>query len=254
MTFTMWSFGHLMFILSPVLLTVIFYYAFKNKSYEEKRKIGIKLSWIAIHILFLRNIEILISSGYKFDIELLPLQVCHFANFVLLYAFIKDSKPAFGLAFTINLAAAFVSILFADSLANYSNILLFRGQAYIWGHMLIVALSAWAFISNFVVMDKKTYIQTLKVSGILFGASLFINNAFGIFTDKYSNYFYTNHPEKGTPLEWFWDWGTELDIAGFKINIVYIIGTMILGFVVTLIMYGIAKAFKKDERLLKKTQ
>jgi len=250
----MWSFGHLLFLLLPIVLTIIFHYSFKKKTYEEKRKIGIKLSWIAIHILFLRNIEIFINNGYQFDIELLPLQVCHFANFVLLYAFMKDSKPAFGLAFTINLAAAFVSILFADGLENYSTILNFRGQAYIWGHAIIVAIAAWGFMNNFVILDKKTYLKTLKLSGILFGISLIVNNLFGIFTNNYSNYFYTNHPEKGTPLEWFWNWGTEVNISGFKFNIVYIIGTMILGFLVTLILYGVAKVFKKDERLLEKTQ
>lgn len=246
MTFTMWSLGHYLFIVSPIIVTIILHYSTKHLSHEKKRKLGITLSWIAVHVLFLRNLEIWINNGYKFDVELVPLQVCHFANFVLLYAFKKDSKPAFGLAFTLNLVAAFVSILFADSLANYSNILTLRGMAYIVGHILIVVIAAWAYMNNFIQMDKPTYIKTLKLTGILYFSSILVNNLFGIFTDKYSNYFYTNHPERGTPLEWFWNMGRELNLGGFKINIVYIIGTALLGLVITLLVYGTAQVFKKE--------
>lgn len=248
MTFTMWSLGHYLFILSPIVFTIILHYSAKHLDHDKKRKLGIVLSWVAIHVLFLRNIEIWINSGYQFNVELVPLQVCHFANFVLLYAFKKDSKAAFGMAFTINLVAAFVSILFADSLANYSNILTLRGMAYIVGHILIVVIAAWAYMNNFVQMDKKTYIKTLKLSGILYFSSIVVNNLFGIITGQYSNYFYTMKPEKGTPLEWFWNMGSEVNLGGFKFNIAYIIGTAFLGFIVTLMVYGVSLIFKKEAK------
>lgn len=248
MTFTMWSLGHYIFMVSPIIATIILHYSAKHLEHEKKRKLGIILSWIAVHVLILRNLEIWINSGYQFNVELVPLQVCHFANFVLLYAFMKDSKPAFGLAFTLNLVAAFVSILFADSLANYSTILTLRGMAYIVGHILIVVIAAWAYMNNFILMDLKTYIKTLKVTGVLYFSSILVNNFFGIVTGQYSNYFYTNHPERGTPLEWFWNMGTEVDLAGFKFNIVYIIGTAIFGFIITLMVYGFAQIFKKEAK------
>ena len=244
MTFTMWSLGHILMILAPIVFTVLLHYLTRNYDYEKKRQLGIKLSWIAVHILFLRNIEIFIIRGYEFDVELVPLQICHFANFVLLFAFMKDNKTAFGLAFTLNLLAAYLSILFADGLQNYSSILNFRGQAYIWGHIIIVVITAWAFMNNFVVLTKKIYVRTLKLIGVLYVSSLFFNNLFGMFTEKYSNYFYTNHPEKGTPLEWFWNWGTEIDLGGFKFNIIYLIGTAAFGFFITFLLYLLANKLK----------
>lgn len=248
MTFTMWSFGHLLFIVSPIIFTVILQYFSKNKTMEQKQKIGIILSIIAIIILILRNIEIWVKKDYQFHYELVPLQICHFANFVLLYAFWKKSDVSFTMAFTLNLLAAFMSIVFADSLANYSTILTFRGFAYIFGHILIVVITIWAFMNDFIRISWKNYLRTIAVIEIMVLSSVIINNLMYIMSGKYSNYFYTEHPEKGTPLEWFFDWGKEFVYGSFKVNYFYVICMMVAYIISTYLVYNIAKLFNKAGR------
>lgn len=247
MTFTMWSFGHILFILSPIVGTYLLHKATKNLNQDQKREVGINLSIIAIGILLSRNVEIFIRNEYQFDHELLPLQVCHFANFVLLYSFWKKSDLGFALAFCLNLLAAFVSIVFADGLANYSSILNVRGFAYIAGHAIIVVITAWAFLNDFVFITKKTLYRMFILVEIMIILSVFINNLIYALHGTYSNYFYTEHPESGTPLEWMWNWGKEYTYGSFKVNYIYVLCMMILFVIVTYIWYKIAKAFKKAE-------
>ena len=241
MKFEMFSTFHYIFMVSPFVLTAILHYSVKHLSYEKKRMIGIALSIIAVGVLIMRNIDLFHVKHPGYVTELVPLQICHFANIVLLYAFIKDDKSMFGLAFTLNLVAAYMSIIFADSLEGYASILSPRGMAYIIGHVMIVWITLWAFFNDFVVLNTKVYIKTLKLIAIMYILSLFINNIFGITYGFYSNYFYSLKPEPGTPLEIFFDLGTEWNINGFKINLVYVIGTGLFGAFVTYIVYLLSK-------------
>ena len=69
--------------------TGILYLLTKNTYKDKLYKIGFYLSLFAVILLIARNIEIFIVEGYKFSGELLPLEIYHFSNFVLLYAFWK---------------------------------------------------------------------------------------------------------------------------------------------------------------------
>ena len=246
MTFTMWSFGHYAFLASPIVFTALLHYLTRNLTQDQKRTVGIYLSIAAIVILLLRNIEIWVRDDYAFSFELVPLQVCHFANFVLLYAFLKRSDTAFSLAFTLNLAAAYVSILFADGLENYSTLINFRGFAYIVGHALIVVITVWAFMNNFIFITTRTYLKTVLTVGILYITSILINNLFGVWFGSRANYFYTEHPEKGTPLETFWDMGKLYSYGWFEINYIYLLLTMLLGAVITITVWGISVPLQKN--------
>jgi len=246
MTFQMWSFGHYVFLLSPFVVTFIFVIAFKDLTHQQKRKVGILTSILMILLLIFRNIEIFKRQGYAWDHELVPFQICHFANFVLLYAFIKDSKSVFGFALLFNLPAAFLSILFADGLQNYDTILSFRGIAYIFGHMLIVSTTLWAFIEKFAVLDRKTYEKTLNITFILFICAILINNLFRISGLGASNFFYAYKPENGTPLETFFNWGNQIVIGDrFIINPIYLVMLFISGISLISVMFGLFKAIEK---------
>jgi len=242
----MWSFGHYLFLISPFLVTISYYFLFKNKTYKQKRMIGIITSIVMILLLLSRNIEIFVRKGYAYDYELIPLQICHFANFVLLYAFIKDSKSVFGFALMFNLPAAFLSILFADSLENYDTILSFRGIAYIFGHMLIVSTTLWAFIEKFAVLDKKTYRNTLSITFVLFVLSVFVNNLFRIVNLGNSNFFYAAKPQGGTPLETFFLWGQNIIIGNqFIINPIYLMMMFLTGLILISCMYLLFRGIEK---------
>lgn len=246
MKFEMYSFGHLLFLVSPFILLYILLYFTKKTSAETNTKIGIWLSIVAIVILFLRNLEIFIMKGFIFDVELLPLQICHFANFVLLIAFIKKQQIWFNFALILNLPAAFVSIIFANSLSHYSTILTFRGFAYIFGHMILVTLPLWAYVKGFIKLDFNYLRKTFIVVLILFILSIFINNILYLLSGQYANYFYSLKPESGTPLELFFEWGRELILFDFfKFNFVYLILTTLLGAAVMSLMYVLLYTFQK---------
>jgi len=232
MTFRMWSLFHIIFILSPFIFAAIMYYVTNKYNYQKNRKIGIILSIICIVILLLRNIEIFIKSG-KINPEIIPFQICHFANFVLFFAFLKDNKMMFATAFCFNLPCAILSIIFANSLENYATILTFRGGAYILGHMLIVGLTIWGLLVGFMKFTKKDIINGMVFILFLFVLSIPINNIFNkLMPDGSANYFYTMKPEGGTPLELMYNLGKVIKVFGIEFNLVYIILFLILGSVV----------------------
>lgn len=247
MTFTMWSFGHIVFILSPFTITYLLHLITRKLNHEQKRKVGIYLSLVAVGILVARNVDFFLHRGRVFDYELVPLQVCHFANLVLLYSFMRRSKVGFSLAFCLNLIAAFLSIIFADGLANYGNILDVRPMAYIIGHVLIVVITAWAFFNDFVFVKFRTFVYTVIVVEIMVILSVIINNLFYLINGEYANYFYTLFPEKGTPLEWWYNIFPTYQFGDFILNIFYVLGLMVLFPLVAYIMYIIAKLFNKAE-------
>jgi hypothetical protein len=245
MTFEMFSFGHYLFMLSPFISLYFLLQLTKTTTMEKNRNLGILLSVFAIIVLLLRNLEIFITNGRVFDIELLPLQICHFANFVLLIAFLKKDQIWFNFALILNLPAAFVSILFANSLSNYETILTFRGFAYILGHMILVTLPLWAYFRGFIHLDFTYLRKTFVVVFILFIFSILMNNGLYLLSGQYANYFYSLKPENGTPLELFYDWGHELLLFDFfKINGLYLLLTAILGAIVMSVMYLILIKFK----------
>lgn len=244
MKFEMWSVLHIIFIISPIIFTGILYLFTKNTNKEKLYKIGFYLSLFAVLLLIARNIEIFIVDGYKFSGELLPLQICHFANFVLLYAFWKKDQAFFALAFCLNLPAALLSIIYANSLTNYETMFTIRAQVYLWGHMLIVGITVWALLVDLIKIDKKVLIKTLKLMIGLYLGAIIINNLLSLININ-SNYFYTLRPESGTPLEIFFKLGKTYSFGFFEINFIYLILTAILGVLVVTIFYLIYMGFYK---------
>src|SRR5690554_20508 len=237
MKFQLWSFLHYFMMISPFIIAYILYLFTQKKDMQVKRRVGIFLSAVAVILLLLRNIEIFIIGNYAFDFEIIPLQICHFANFVLLFAFYKRNDTAFGLAFLFNLPLAYLSLVFADGLENYTSIINFRGQAYIWGHILIVIITIYAYMSGFININLNKYIAVSKLLTILYILSLFVNNLFRIFLGEKSNYFYAEHPEAGTPLEFFFNLGNVVTIGKFEVNIIYMIVMILFGYFVTFMIY-----------------
>lgn len=248
MTFDMWSVSHYLFILLPFVILSVLFILTRDRTREANRRTGIWLSVIAIIILVLRNIEIWIGKSYRFDIELVPLQICHFANFVLLIALLTNRQTWFNFALILNLPAAMVSIIFANSLTNYATIISFRGFAYIMGHALLVVIPLWLFMTGFVVLNHRIFKKTLALVGVLYLGSIILNNLTYVLFGQYANYFYTMKPEKGTPLETFFDLGRVYQLNAFKVNPVYLLLTAILGFIVMVSVYfgfSAVKARKK---------
>jgi uncharacterized membrane protein YwaF len=241
----MWSPFHLLFIASPFIATLILQLTVRRKSFETKRRIGFWLAVACVVILFLRNAEILVKNDWEINAEVIPLQICHFANFVLLWAFWKNDRVTFALAYCLNLPAALMSILFANSLENYTTLLTFRAQAYLWGHMLIVATTLFAFLNGFVRIDGKTFGRTALLMLGLYAGGLVISNVLNAVFGFSANYFYALRPEGGTPLELFYDWGTTYSLGFFQINPVYLMLTAAVGATVVSAFYGLYRVVSR---------
>ncbi len=250
MTFEMWSTLHYIYMASPFILFIVLLLFSKNYNDTQKRLMGIILSLLAVLLLVLRNIEIYLDRGM--DAELIPLQICHFANFVMLFAFVFKNNTLFALSFLLNLPAAYTSIIFANSLSNYETILNFRGVAYFFGHMMIVSIVLWAYFIGFIKINKKVFTKTLITMAILFIIAHLVNNLLMYF-DLTPNYFYSILPEGGTPLELFYNWGNNYEFSYFVINPIYLILTAFFGGVVVVLFYGIYKLLlpltNQDEEL-----
>lgn len=236
----MWSTFHYLYILSPFIFAILLYFLTKYSKPETKRLVGIILSVICIILLLLRNIEIFVKNGYKADPEIFPFQICHFANFILLFAFLFKSKTMHTIAFCFNLPFAFLSILFANSLEHYQTVLTFRGIAYIFGHMLIVGVALWAYLADMIAIEKKTLIKGTIFLSALFVASVPLNNLFNYLMPAHSsNYFYSMLPEEGTPLELAYGWGKTVKVLGMKFNPIYLLVTLLFG-LATYFLFGLA--------------
>ena len=240
MGFVMWGWMHILFIISPFALAAVLCVCTWKSSFKTKRLVGIILSAVMIALLVSRNVEIFLNNGKSLEPEIIPLQICHFANFILLFAFIFNNKTLFGLSFCLNLPAALMSIIFANSLTNYSawNI---RGIVYLLGHMLIVGVILWALIVDMIKITRKSFLFTLLTMFGIYIVSLPINNLFNMwFPSHFANYFYSLKPESGTPLEVFWEWGTNFvsESSGWQINPVYLLSTMGLGLIIVSAFYG----------------
>src|SRR5690625_765515 len=244
MTFQMWSFFHFFFILSPFIFAFLFYFLFKRYDEKKLRSLGIIFTLIGIALLVGRNIEIYLKAG-EFNPEVIPLQICHFANFVLLFAFLLRSNTLFAIAFCFNLPAAFLSIVFANGLMNYPTLISWQAAAYIFGHMLIVGVVIWAFLNKMVHLNIKVVHKAVGIILILFLLSIVVNNLFEKWMSPHpSNYFYTMTPEQGTPLELFYSLGNTIFVIGLEFNPIYIITLLFVGYSVVLLFYGIYSLLK----------
>ncbi|WP_088013984.1 YwaF family protein [Gottfriedia acidiceleris] len=222
MTFQMWSPFHFLFMSSPFIFVTLFHFLFRRFNNQTLRLIGMGFSLIGLALLVGRNIEIYHKVN-QISPEEIPLQICHFANFILFFAFLYESELLFSIAFCFNLPAALVSIIFANGLSNYQSLLTWQGMAYLWGHMLIVGIVLWANFNHMIVINLKILRKTMSLIIALYILSIFVNNLVMKWMEPYiSNYFYTMAPEKGTPLEYFYKLGKETTTLGLHYNPMYL--------------------------------
>lgn len=249
MTFHMWSPLHYAFIASPFVFSFLFYFIFRGRKNTDLRTIGIIFSIIGVLLLIARNLSIYLANQ-KITPEVIPFQLCHFGNIVLLFAFLFDNELLFTMSFCFNLPAALCSIVFANSLTNYTTLFSWQAMAYLWGHMLIVGITLWAFFNNLIKINLKMFYKMLRLITVLFILSVPVNNLFIKWMPGYeSNYFYTMAPESGTPLQTFFEMGKNVTVWGMTFNPIYILLVVAFGFAVVLMFYiiyiGLTKLKKK---------
>lgn len=239
MKFEMWSIWHILYILSPVIIMTILYLLLRKKSYKTRYIVGIVIGVISLSILIMRNIDIYLTYG--FDPEIIPLQVCHFGNIMVFISLVFRSKISTSILWSLNLIAAFSSLIFADALEGYATIWCIRAQAYIWGHLFIVIGALYAVMLKIVRIDFKSFLWGIGVIILLLIPSIILNSYFNDVLNYNVNYFYIYNSD-GVPFEFMYI-GERMKYNWFTINWNYTILIVMTFSAILYIIYNIQKLF-----------
>ena len=244
MKFEMWSAGHFLLIFAPALLMTALYFILRKKSGKVKYIVGAVIGVISLGILLLRNIDIYVREGFSPGV--IPLQVCHFGNIMVFIALVFRSKIAASVAWSLNLIAAFGSLIVADDLAGYATILAIRPQTYIWGHIFIVFGALYAVIMKIVRIDLKSFFCGVGVLFVLLIPAIILNSYFTDVCGLECNYFYIYNSD-GVPFEPLYI-GERARYGWFTINWTYTILVIVIAFAVMFAIYNIQKLlYLKDK-------
>ena len=238
MKFELWSFWHFLYMISPFIIFLIIYLLTKKMSEKNKYIIGIILGSISIFILIIRNIDIYIRSGW--DLEVIPLQVCHIGSVIAGLALILKKKWLILTAFCFNLIPAFLAMLFADSLANYDTLLKIRPQTYIWGHIFIVVCALYGVLIYLPKLMKSDLIKAICFVSVMAVCAIICNSLFRVLLNWEPNYFYL-YNYKGTPLKFLYNVCEMSTYGWFSINWFYTLTLLIVFIGVFIGMFYVCK-------------
>ncbi len=242
MKFEMWSIWHILYIISPFVIFFLVYCFMRNRTDKAINTVGYILGSISLLILIVRNVDIFTRSGW--DLEVIPLQVCHIGSIIAGLALILKRRWLILTTFCFNTIPAFLAMVFADSLANYATIFEIRAQAYVWGHIFIVVCALYALL---LCRPKFIRYDLYKSMGFVGGMSLIAivcNSLFRVAFNWAPNYFYM-FDYKGTPLKFLYNVFPSSHYGWFEINWFYC-GVLLVVFIgVFIVMYYLAKLLVK---------
>ena len=238
MQFTMWSIWHILYMLSPFVIFYILYVLSKKWSDKTKNIVGYVMGGISIAILVVRNIDIFVRTGW--DLEIIPLQVCHIGSLVAGLALIFKKKWLLLTTFCFNMIPAFLAMVFADSLVNYDTLWKIRPQTYVWGHIFIVVCALYGIFIYRPKFEKKDLYQSIAFVGGMSVVAILCNSLFRTWFSWEPNYFYLFN-YKGTPLKFLYEVFPASVYGWFEINWFYVL-TLLAVFVAVFIgMYFLSK-------------
>ena len=198
----------------------VIYILTKNSTQKAKDILGYILGGISVSILIVRNIDIYVRSGW--DLEVVPLQVCHIGSVVAGLALIFKNNWLKLTAFCFHLIPAFLAMLFADALEGYDTLLKIRPQTYIWGHIFIIVCALYGMFIHRPKLTKKDLYQSLIFVGCMAVAAIVCNSLFRELLAWEPNYFYL-YDYTGTPLKFLYNALPTSTYGWFSINWFYVI-------------------------------
>lgn len=242
MKFEMWSICHILYIISPFVIFLLIYSFMRNRSEKAINSVGYILGSISLLILTLRNADIFARSGW--DLEIIPLQVCHIGNIIAGLALIFKRRWLILTAFCFNIIPALLAMVFANSLANYETVLKIRAQAYVWGHIFIVVCALYAILICRPKLSKYDLYKSMGFVGCMALIAIVCNSLFRVAFDWTPNYFYL-FDYKGTPLKFLYNVFPASRYGWFEINWFYT-GVLLIVFIGAFVgMYFLAKLLIK---------
>ena len=94
-------------MLSPAIIFAGIYWFVRKASDKTKYIVGVVLGALSILILIVRNIDIFARDGW--DLEVIPLQVCHIGSVISGLALITKRKWMISTAFCFHIMPAFLA-------------------------------------------------------------------------------------------------------------------------------------------------
>lgn len=238
MKFEMWSIWHILYIFSPFIIFAILYLALRKCTDKTKNIVGYVLGGISLLILIVRNIDIFVRSGW--DVEVIPLQVCHIGNIVTGLALIFKKRWLILTSFGFNMIPAILATVFANSLANYDTLFKIRAQSYVWGHIFIIVCALYALLIYLPKFERKDLYKSMGFVGSLALVAIICNSLFRHLFNWTPNYFYLFN-YNGTPLKFLYNVAPASRYGWFEINWLYT-GVLLAVFIGVFIgMYHLAK-------------
>lgn len=241
MKFEMWSFWHFFYILSPALIMIPLYFLLRKRSEKTKYIVGAIIGVASLAVITTRCIYYYVTHG--FHPQEIPLQICHFGNIMVFIALLFKSKIAGCISWSLNLPAAFSSLVLADSLAKYENVWDVLPQCYIWGHLLIVVGALYPIILKTIRFRIKDFYIGLGVLFALLITAIILNSYFNdtFFNEDgtkkwFINYFYI-YNSKGVPFKFIQDLFPRAHYGWFTIDWAY---TLILIAIFVPFIYGVS--------------
>ena len=238
MHFELWSVTHFLYIFSPFILFCAIYFLLRGRSERIKYTVGAILGIISVLILVVRNVDIFVRSGW--DLEVIPLQVCHIGSLVAGLALITKCRWLIATAFCFNTVPAVLAMIFADSLANYDTLLKIRPQTYIWGHILIVVCALYGIAILLPKFRKKDLYYSFAFVGTASIVAIICNSLFRATLGWEPNYFYL-YDYKGTPLKFLYNALPTSHIGWFNINWLYTLTLIVVFIAVFIALFMIAR-------------
>ena len=243
MQFEMWSIWHILYIISPFVIFLLIYRCMRNRTQKAINTVAYILGTISILILIIRNVDIFARSGW--DVEVIPLQVCHIGSIIAGLALIFQRRWLILTAFCFNTIPAILAMVFADSLANYDTIFKIRAQAYVWGHIFIVVCALYALLLCRPKFNRYDLYKAMGFVGCLSLIATVCNSLFREVLNWAPNYFYL-FDYKGTPLKFLYNAFPPSRYGWFEINWFYW-GVLLAVFIGVFIgMYYLAKLLVKS--------
>lgn len=189
------SFGleHVISLLLPCLLTVIFCFYGLRATDETKRK-NLRIL-LALAIVSIRSARYVMDIHYgRFDLlNLFSLQICHIDLILLIICLIKPRDILFNFNFLIGIPMGLAVALFPG--ANHPAPGMPRAMFFIMSHMMLASGAVYLAVVEHMRPSLKFLLRFAAAGNIGLLLMYFINKAFG------ANFLYIMYAPEGTVIE-----------------------------------------------------
>lgn len=185
---------HIAWMAGIVLIIVLLYLLFKNKSYEARYLLVLALSW-ALMMQFSQ----MFTASAELNVMKLPLQLCNLGSYLALVMLLTKNEKIYHFALVVNVVGAIVAIIILDIQKDRSHVTGLWTVHYVVEHTKVLVVPILCLILR---IFKPIRLKSVKDFSIGFTAYyLFVfllgtlsNGFYRIFKgNDIQNFFYANH-------------------------------------------------------------